>query len=211
MLVKSANICIFRKQLVKTSQTKPGNQTRPTRPNQAKQATMSSQPCSTPCQVVMASGWDQTNPDDQTNHTNHTNHTKPDEFAWIGQSDQFDQSDQNLPDQVGQVAGKTAWPGQTSMHDFAAQQTARQAHVWALAVVLMTRDLMRTFGQPERASLACIEQGLFAVGAACETKDQFPDVMSYIVADDVLGRYVGQMGRNCVYNSLLRGFASCEY
>ena len=156
----------------------------------------------------MASGWDQTNPEDQTNHTNHT---KPDEFAWIGQSDQFDQfdqSDQNLP---GQVAGKAARPEQTSMHDFAAQQTARQAHVWALAVVLMTRDLMRTFGQPERASLACIEQGLFAVGAACETKDQLLDVMSYIVADDVLGRYVGQMGRNCVYNSLLRGFASCEY
>ena len=175
---------------------------------------MSSQPCSTPCQALATSGWDQTNPDDQTDHT------KPDEFAWIGQSDQFDQfdqfdqSDQNLPGQVGQVgqvAGQAARPEQTSMHDFAEQQTARQAHVWALAVVLMTRDLMRTFGQPERASLACIEQGLFAVGAACETKDQLLDVMSYIVADDVLGRYVGQMGRNCVYNSLLRGFASCEY
>ena len=173
---------------------------------------MSSQSCSTPCQAALAtSGWDQTNPDDQTNHT------KPDEFAWFGQSDQFDQidqSDQNLPGQVGQVgqvAAKAARPEQTSMHDFAEQQTTRQAHVWALAVVLMTRDLMRTFGQPERASLACIEQGLFAVGAACETKDQLLDVMSYIVADDVLGRYVGQMGRNCVYNSLLRGFASCEY
>ena len=56
-----------------------------------------------------------------------------------------------------------------------------------------------------------MEQGLFAVGAACEKLEQLHDAMAYITNDSLLGRYVGQLGAGCVYKSLRRGFDSCVF
>jgi hypothetical protein len=105
----------------------------------------------------------------------------------------------------------------TSMDDFAdAEQAAwqrdRPPFVWAGPVMMLVKDLMRSMDDPHpHAAKACMEQGLFAVGAACETESQFRDVAAYLTNDSLCGPYVKQLGERFVYSSMQRGFDTCLY
>lgn len=140
-----------------------------------------------------------------SNQLGSTCSTVPNGAAHLGDQHQSDQRGDHhvVPDQPV-----------TSMDAFGVAETlagkaGKSRHECVLPLMLFSRDLMYTLGGPD--SVACMQQGLFAVGAACHSEAQLADVVAYLVEDSLFGPYIQQMGKAVVYSTLLRSYNSCNY